>query len=550
MNKKIVIIGGVAGGATAAARARRSDELADITILERGGYISFANCGLPYYISGEIKSRSNLILQTPESFYTRYRVQVRLGTEAIQINRQEKFVLVKTSTGEEKVSYDKLILSQGANPILPSIPNISPENAFTLRDIDDMDRIHNFIDAKSPKTAVVVGGGFIGLEMAEALVERGLIVNLVEKYKHVMPIADPEFGESIKRTLVEKGINVVTSDSAIGYNPDEKTLILESGLKISAEMILFSIGVRPELELAKQSGLEIGKTGGVIVNEFMESSDADVFVVGDMAEITNRITGDKTRIPLAGPANRQGRIAGANACGERKKYSGSIGSSVVKIFNKVFAMTGLTEKGAQNLSASSVTVHPNHHAGYYPGSKQLSLKLTYSNETGKVLGAQAFGEEGVEKRVDVIATAIMGGLHIEDLEELDLCYAPPFSSANDPVNMAAFVSSNDKQGFSPTVTVQEFLNSYENDRSLFVLDVRNPNEFSVGKFSTAVNIPLPDLRKRISEIPTGKEIYVHCQVGFRGHLAARILLQSGFQKVFNISGGFKSIELLLNRDSS
>ncbi len=548
MNKKVLIIGGVAGGATAAARARRSDESAEITILERGGYISFANCGLPYYISQEIKSRNNLILQTPESFYARYRILVRLGTEAISIHPQEKYVIAKPSTGEEKFFYDKLILSQGANPILPSIPNISSENAFTLRDIDDMDRIHNFIDSKFPKTAVVVGGGFIGLEMAEALVERKINVSLVEKYSHVMPIADPEFGEAIKRTLVEKGITVLTSDSPVGYDSALKKIILESGTKIPAEMVLFSIGVRPELELARKSGLEIGKTGGVVVNEFMESSDPNIFVVGDMAEITHRITGDKTRIPLAGPANRQGRIAGANACGERKKYSGSIGSSVVKIFNKVFAMTGLTEKQSQNLSASSVTVHPNHHAGYYPGSKQLSLKLTFSNETGRVLGAQAFGEEGVEKRVDVIATAILGGLHIEDLEELDLCYAPPFSSANDPVNMAAFVSSNDRQGFSPTVTVKEFLNSYEKNKLIFVLDVRNPNEFSGGKFPTAVNIPLPDLRKKLSEIPKDKEIYVHCQVGFRGHLAVRILLQSGFQKVFNISGGFKSIELLLNRD--
>jgi NADPH-dependent 2,4-dienoyl-CoA reductase/sulfur reductase-like enzyme/rhodanese-related sulfurtransferase len=544
MNKKILIIGGVAGGATAAARARRSDESAEITILERGNYISFANCGLPYYISQEIKSRSNLILQTPESFYSRYRIDVKLGREAVSIHREEKYVTAKTSSGIEKYSYDRLILSQGANPILPTIPGVSTENAFTLRDIDDMDRIHNFIDSKSPKTAVVVGGGFIGLEMAEALVERKLKVSLVEKYQHVMPIADPEFGEAIKRTLEEKGITVLTSDSAVGYDSDKKEIILESGNRASADMVLFSIGVRPELELAKKAELGIGKTGGVIVNEFMESSDPSIFVVGDMAEITNRITGDKTRIPLAGPANRQGRIAGANACGERKKYSGSIGSSVVKIFNKVYAMTGLTEKQTQSLSTSSVTVHPNHHAGYYPGSKQLSLKLTYSNETGKVLGAQAFGEEGVEKRVDVIATAIMGGLHIEDLEELDLCYAPPFSSANDPVNMAAFVSSNDRQGFSPTVTVREFLNSYEKDKSIFVLDVRNPNEYSNGKFATGVNIALPDLRNRLSEIPKDKEIYVHCQVGFRGHLAVRILKQNGFQKVYNISGGYKSIELL------
>lgn len=540
MNKRIVIIGGVAGGATAAARARRSDESAEITILERGGYISFANCGLPYYISGDIKSRSNLILQTPESFYSRYKIQVKLNTEATQINRTEKFVLA----GTEKYYYDKLILSQGANPILPEIPGISKENSFTLRDIDDMDKIHNFIDSNSPKTAVVVGGGFIGIEMAEALVERGLKVSLIEKYKHLMPIADPEFGESIRRAFIEKGVNVITSDAAAGYKPSEKKIILETGNELSADMILFSIGVRPELELIKQTGLEIGKTGGVIVNEFMQSSDPDIYVVGDMAEITNRITGDKTRIPLAGPANRQGRIAGDNVCGGKKKYTGSIGSSVVKVFDKVFAMTGLTEKQAKNLEASSVTVHPNHHAGYYPGAKQLSLKLTFSNKTGKVLGAQAFGSEGVEKRVDVIATAIVGGLHIEDLEELDLCYAPPFSSANDPVNMASFVSSNHKAGFSPTVTVEEFITKQKNDNSIFVIDVRNPDEYKKGNIAGAVNIPLPEMRDRLSEIPKDKEIYVHCQVGFRGHLANRILLQSGFKNVFNISGGYKSLELL------
>ena len=544
MNKKILIIGGVAGGATAAARARRSDESAEITILERGGYISFANCGLPYYISGEIKSRSNLILQSPESFYSRYKILVKLHTEAIEINRADKFVLANTSSGTEKYYYDKLILSQGANPILPDIPGITTENSFTLRDIDDMDKIHDFIDKSAPKTAVVVGGGFIGIEMAEALVERGIKVSLVEKYKHVMPIADPEFGETIRRTFEEKTVSVVTSDSAVGYNSIEKKLILESGSELSAEMVLFSIGVRPELDLIKKAGLEIGKTGGVVVNEFMQSSDPDIYVVGDMAEITNRITGDKTRIPLAGPANRQGRIAGDNVCGGKKKYTGSIGSSVVKVFDKTFAMTGLTEKQAKNLDAASVTVHPNHHAGYYPGAKQLSLKLTFSNKTGKVLGAQAFGTEGVEKRVDVIATAIVGGLHIEDLEELDLCYAPPFSSANDPVNMASFVSANHKSGFSPTVSVEEFLSKQNSNKSIYVIDVRDPNEYKRGNLPIAVNIPLPELRERLSEIPKDKEIYVHCQVGFRGHLATRILLQSGFRNVFNISGGYKSLEML------
>ena len=545
MSRKIVIIGGVAGGATAAARARRSDESAEITILERGNYISFANCGLPYYISGEIKKRSNLILQTPESFHSRYNILVKLKTEAIKIDRTKKIVLINSEKGKEEIHYDNLILSQGANPILPPIPNISTQNSFSLRTIDDMDLIHEFIEKESPKSAVVVGGGFIGLEMTEALVERGLNVTLVEKYLHVMPLADLEFGELIERELKEKKVNVITSDSAVDYDPKEKQLILESKAKIPADMILFSIGVRPELEIAKEAGIEIGKTGGIVVNEFMQSSDRDIFVVGDMAEITNRITGDKTRIPLAGPANRQGRIAGANACGENKKYSGALGSSVVKVFSKTFAMTGLTEKQTKSLPASSITVHPNHHAGYYPGSKQLSLKLTFHTESGKILGAQGFGEEGVEKRVDVIATAIAGNLTIHDLEELDLCYAPPFSSANDPVNMAAFVSSNHQNGFSPTISVIDFSEIYKSNSNLYILDVRNQNEFQNGNIRGAINIPLHELRARLSEIPKDKDIYVHCQVGFRGHLGTRILLQNGFQKVFNISGGFKSLNLVL-----
>jgi NADPH-dependent 2,4-dienoyl-CoA reductase/sulfur reductase-like enzyme/rhodanese-related sulfurtransferase len=544
--KRIIIVGGVAGGATAAARARRVDENAEIIIIEKGNYISFANCGLPYYISGDIKKRDNLLLQTPEGFLARYNVQVKTNTTALQIDRTKKVLHISTNDVTEKLQYDKLILSQGASPILPPIEGLPANNSFTLRDIDDMDKINEFILANQPKNAVVVGGGFIGLEMAEALHQRGMAVKIVERFPYVMPIFDPEYGEAIKRYMETKGVSIFTKEAVVSVDAKNKIVSLESGKKLDADIIIFSVGVRPELELAKQAGLTIGKTGGISVNNMMQSSDPNIYVVGDMAEIYHRIMNKKVRIPLAGPANRQGRIAGSNAAGMTKVYHGAVGSSIVKIFDMAAAMTGVTEKVAKEagLDVGSVTVHPNHHAGYYPGALPLSFKLVYLKSNGTILGAQAFGHEGVDKRIDVIATAIHGKLTLEDLEELDLCYAPPFSSANDPVNMASFVASNSLNGFSPSISISEFSEKLAQSKNILVLDVRNPSEYEKGHVPNSLNIPVNDLRKRLSEVPKNKGIYVHCQVGYRAHLATRILLQNGYTEVFNISGGYKSIELI------
>ncbi len=549
MNKKIVIIGGVAGGATAAARARRLDETAEITIIEMGKYVSFANCGLPYFISGDIKNRNKLLLQTPKGFNDRYKIQVLVETEAIAINREEKYVLVKNHLGEQKIFYDKLILSQGGRPIVPDIPGAKSPHVFILRDLTDMDSIHEFIQNHHPKNAVVVGGGFIGLEMAEALHKRGLKVTIVEKADQVMINHDKEFSEMILQHLKEHQIEVFLKTSLTSIDLNSKTATLEDGSKIPADVILFSIGVRPELNLVKQAGLAIGETGGALVNEYLESSDPDIYIIGDMAEITQRVSGKKVRVPLAGPANRQGRIAASNALGEKRKYKGALGSSIVKIFHKTAAMTGLSEKVLKQngIQYDVATVHPNHHAGYYPGAKQLTLKLLYSKPDGKILGAQAFGEEGVDKRIDVIATAILGNLTVFDLEEVDLAYAPPYSSANDPVNMACFVAENNLISFSPTISAEEFFKQIKENPSAIVLDVRDHSELHSGFLPNSLNIPLNHLRSKLHELPKDKDIYIHCRVGYRGHLATRILLQNGFTRVKNISGGYISLEVLRDK---
>jgi NADPH-dependent 2,4-dienoyl-CoA reductase/sulfur reductase-like enzyme/rhodanese-related sulfurtransferase len=547
--KKILIIGGVAGGATAAARARRVDETAEITMIEMGKYVSFANCGLPYYIAGDIKSRNKLLLQTPGGFHDRYRIQVLVETEATFIDRQNKKVKINTKGVEQELSYDSLILSQGGRPIVPDIPGVKNKHVFILRDIDDMDGIHHFIQAEKPKSAIIVGGGFIGLEMAEALHKREIHVRIVEKADQVMINHDKEFSEMILGHLKENKIDVSLKTSLISIDSSSKTAKLEDGSEVSADMILFSIGVRPELSLARQAGLEIGETGGVLVNSNLQSSDPNIYVVGDMAEITHRVSGKKVRVPLAGPANRQGRIAGSNAAGEKRNYRGALGSSIAKVCDRTVATTGLSEKTlkANGIEYGSVTVHPNHHAGYYPGAKQLTLKLLYAKKDGKVLGAQAFGEEGVDKRIDVVATAILGGLTVYDLEEIDLTYAPPYSSANDPVNMASFVAENDLIGFSPVVTAEQFFENLKGNPNAYVLDVRNIDEYESGHIEGSVNIPLPILRDKLQEIPKDKDIYVHCRVGYRGHLGARILLQNGFNRVWNITGGYLSMEVLMNK---
>lgn len=545
--KKIVIIGGVAGGATAAARARRVDEHCDITMIEKGSYVSFANCGLPYFISGDIKSRNKLLLQTPEGFYERYKVKVLTETEATSIDRNTKTVLIKHNGKNSQVQYDKLILSQGANPIKPPVTGLPDDMGFSLRDIRDMDDIDNYIKNKNPKKAVIIGAGFIGIEMAEALHKRGLHVSIVEKSPQVLPFLDAEFSEMARRDLISHKIDVYTNLAATSFDSAAKSLVLENGSKIETEMVIFSVGVRPEILLAKEAGLKIGESGAISVNNQLQSSDPDIYVVGDMAEITNILTGKKVRIPLAGPANRQGRIAASNALGERKTYKGALGTSIVKVMDKTVGSTGLSERQAKQagLSYDSVTIHPNHHAGYYPGAKGLTLKIIFLKGSGKLIGGQCFGEDGVDKRLDVIATAIAGNMTVEDLEELDLAYAPPYSSANDPINVAGFVAANSNNGFSPSVKVSDLIEVLGKQDEYFILDVRNTDEYAKGGLKEAVNIPLPVLRNRLNEIPKDKKIYVHCQAGMRAHLALRILAQNGFRHVYNVTGGYKSIELEL-----
>ncbi len=541
--ERVLIIGGVAGGATAAARARRLSETAEITLVERGPYVSFANCGLPYFLSGDISKRSHLLLQTPEGFDGRYRVKVLLGTEAVEIDRESKRVKIVDSEGEQWLGYDKLILAQGSNPILPPLPGSKAPHTFKLWTVPDMDRLQSFLVEKNPKTAVVAGGGFIGLEMAEAFHARGLKVTVVELAPQVLGVLDKEFGNVVASHLRQHGIGVETGVGLKAVLENTNEIELSDGRKIPADLVLFSVGVRPELTLVKQAGLTLGESGGLLVDEFLRTSDPAIWAAGDMIEVVQKVSGRKVRIPLAGPANRQGRIAATNALGGSMKYRGALGSSVVKILDATAAATGLTEKAARDagFSVGVSVVHKDHHAGYFPGGKILTLKLVYDRKNGRLLGAQAFGLEGVDKRVDVLATALAGKLTLEDLSELDLAYAPPYSSANDPVNMAAFVGMNDLDGSSPLVTADE-LSSRFSEQTDRVLDVRNLGEYAKGHVPGALNIPVDELRSRLFEIPRDKNLFVHCAVGFRGHLAVRILKQNGFKNLSNVTGGYTSMK--------
>ncbi len=541
--QRVLIIGGVAGGATAAARARRVSESADITLLERGPYVSFANCGLPYFLSGDISKRSSLLLQTPEGFDGRYGVKVKLETEALELDTKGKRVRTVGPEGEAWLEYDKLILAQGSNPIIPSLPGSGAPNAFKLWTVPDMDRIQAFLVNEKPKTAVVAGGGFIGLEMAEAFHARGLHVTVVELAPQVLTVMDREFGNVVATHLGEHGIGVETGVGLKAVLEATHEVELSDGRKIPADLVLFSVGVRPELALVKQAGLTLGESGGLLVNEFLQTSDPSIWAAGDMVEVIQKVSGRKVRVPLAGPANRQGRIAATNALGGAMRYRGALGSSVVKLLDATAAATGLTEKAARDagFNVGVSVIHKDHHAGYFPGGKMLSLKLVYDRSNGRLLGAQAFGRKGVDKRIDVLATALAGRLTLEDLSELDLAYAPPYSSANDPVNMAAFVGMNDLDGSSPLITADELAAKFSPATDV-ILDLRNFGEYSKGHVPEALNIPVDELRNRLSEVPSDKKIYVHCAVGFRGHLAVRILKQHGFLNPFNVTGGYTSMK--------
>jgi NADPH-dependent 2,4-dienoyl-CoA reductase/sulfur reductase-like enzyme/rhodanese-related sulfurtransferase len=544
--KKLLIIGGVAAGATAAARAKRLDPRTSVTIIEAGKYVSFANCGLPYFVSRDIDKRSALILQTPEGFAARYGVEVRLNTRAVAIDRAAHTVTTVGPEGEAKVAYDALILAQGGSPFMPPIEGNDLEHVFRLWTIPDMDAVHKYISEKQPKSALVVGGGFIGLEGAEAFIARGLATTVVELTPQLMPPADYEFGVMIARAFESAGARVLTGRSVKSFRKtaDGGIAILDDGSEIAADVVLVSAGVRPNTELAKASGLTIGAAGGVVVDEYMRTNDPNIWAAGDMVEIRNRVSGKSARVPLAGPANRQGRIAATNVLGGSMRYAGAEGTSVFKAMDHTFAMTGLSEKAALalGLDAANATVHRYHHVSYFPGAEEMSLKLVYDRGSRRLLGAQAFGKEGVDKRIDVAATAIAGTMTIDDLAELDLAYAPPYGAANDPINMAAFAAQNAESGYSPTVSATEAW-KLAGDGKAVVLDVRTNGDRRKMPVPHSVHIPLDELDWRMEELPAGPMLILS-RAGYESHIALRKLAGNGRNNVSNVSGGALSLELV------
>lgn len=542
MKKKIIIVGGVAGGATAAARLRRLNEEDTIIMFERGEYISFANCGLPYYIGGVISERKKLLVQTVEGMSNRFNLDIRNLTEVVRINAQEKMVTARNlQTGEEYVeSYDALILSPGSKPIKPQISGIEEAKAlFTVRNVPDTDRIKQYVDEQKPKNAVVIGGGFIGLELAENLVERGVKVTVIERGDQVMAPIDFEMAQIVHAELKNKGINLILNDGVKEFKDQGTTIILESGGKVeSADMIILAIGVQPETQLAKDAGLELGVRGTIKVNEKLQTSDPSIYAVGDAIEVKDYINGTAGFVPLAGPANRQGRIVADVINGMPAAYKGVLGTSIVKVFELTAAVTGNNEKTLRKMNRSFEVIHvqPMNHAGYYPGASPMTLKVIFDKKTGGILGAQAVGKGGIDKRIDVLATAIKASMTVEDLADLELSYAPPYSSAKDPVNIAGYAASNIVDGSAENVQWHEI------DALLagggILIDVRDPGEVARGAIDGAINIPVNELRERLDEVPRDKDLYVSCQVGLRGYLAARILTGHGM-KVKNLDGGYK-----------
>lgn len=539
--KKIIVVGGVAGGATAAARLRRLSEQDEIIVFERGEYISFANCGLPYYIGGVIEDRKKLLVQTIPAMEDRFHLDIRNFTEIVHINREEKTVVARdVRTGKEyEESYDVLLLSPGSKPIKPDIPGIEEVQAlFTLRNVPDTDRIKQYVDEHATQHAVVIGGGFIGLEIAENLIERGLRVTVVQKTNQVMAPIDYEMAQLVHAELTKHGVELILEDGLKAFTNQGTTVVLDSGAEIDADMVILAIGVQPESNLAKEAGLEVGVRGAIKVNEQLQTSDPAIFAVGDAIEVKDYVSDFDSFVPLAGPANRQGRLVADYINGIDVKYKGVLGTSIMKLFDLTVATTGNNEKTLKRINRpyDVVHVHPMNHAGYYPGASQMTLKLIFDKTNGEILGAQAVGKSGVDKRIDVIATAIKGGLTVSDLADLELAYAPPFSSAKDPVNMAGYVASNIVDGFVKTVQWHEIDDIVK--QGGYLIDVRDPEEVARGAIAGSVNIPVNDLRNRLEEIPRDKEIYVSCQVGLRGYLATRILAGNGIQAK-NIDGGYK-----------
>ena len=546
---KVVIVGGVAGGATAAARIRRLDENAEIVVFERSGYISYANCGLPYYIGGVIEDPEDLTLQTPESFFSRFRIHMKVHHEVTAIHPDSKTVSVKNlETGEIfEESYDKLLLSPGAKPVWPNLPGMNSDKLFTLRTVEDTFRIKEFVDQQKPKSAVMVGGGFIGLEVAENLRELGLDVTIVQRPKQLMNPFDADMASFIHSEVRKHGVKLALGYSVEGFAEKDNgvEVLLKDQPSIHADMVVLAIGVTPESSLAKDAGLALGMKGSILVNDRMETSVPDIYAVGDAVQVKHYVTGHDALIALAGPANKQGRIAADNICGGDSRYLGSQGSSVIKIFDMTAATTGINETNARKsgLDVDTVILSPMSHAGYYPGGKLMTMKVVFEKETYRLLGAQIVGYDGVDKRIDVLATAIHAGIKATDLKDLDLAYAPPYSSAKDPVNMAGFMIDNISKGLK-----QWHLSDAANlprDGSVTLLDTRTVGEYSRGHIDGFRNIPVDELRERIDEIEPGKRVYVICQSGLRSYIATRILEGYGFE-AYNFAGGFRFYDAVMN----
>ncbi len=539
MAKRIVIVGGVAGGASAAARLRRLDENAAIIMFERGKYISFANCGLPYYIGQVIKKRDDLLVQTPERFKARFNIDIRVSSEVIEIDRKRKEVKVKDlSAGTIYIEkYDKLILSPGAEPSKPPIPGINSPRIFTLRNIPDADAIDDFITKQQPKRAVVVGGGYIGIEMAENLRKRGMLVAIVEMLDQVMPTLDKEMANLLHEHLHNQNIALWLSDAVAGFRENDSKLFiaLKSGMELCSDMAVLAIGVRPETALAKKTGLEIGSTGGIKVNESLQTSDPDIYAIGDAIEVQNVVLKRPALIPLAGPANRQGRIVADNICGRNVQYKGTQGTAILKVFELTVAMTGATEKELKKagLDYEKIYLHPANHVGYYPGAQQMHIKVLFDKPEGRVLGVQIVGKDGVDKRIDVFAVAIGTGITVFDLQELELAYAPPYGSGKDPVNMAGYAAANILDG---TAVIGHF---EELETDSFIVDVRLDSEFAKGSVPGAMHLPVDQMRDRLDELPKDKTINLYCSVGIRSYIASRFLRQKGLDAK-SISGGYST----------
>ena len=546
---KVVIVGGVAGGATAAARIRRLNERAEIVVFERSGYISYANCGLPYYIGGVIEDPEDLTLQTPESFFRRFRIHMKVHHEVTAIHPDTKTVSVKNLVTQEvfEESYDKLLLSPGAKPARPDLPGMESEKLFTLRTVEDTFRIKDFADRMKPKSAVIVGGGFIGLEVAENLRHLGLDVTILQRPKQLMNPFDADMASFIHSEVRKHGVKLALGHSVEGFEERNGGIdvLLKDSAPIHGDMVVLAIGVTPESGLAKEAGLALGMKGSILVNDRMETSAPDIYAVGDAVQVKHSVTGQDTLIALAGPANKQGRIAADNICGGDSRYLGSQGSSVIKVFDMTAASTGINETNAQKAGqdVDTVILSPMSHAGYYPGGKVMTMKVVFEKKTYRLLGAQIVGYDGVDKRIDVLATAIHAGLKATELKDLDLAYAPPYSSAKDPVNMAGFMIDNIAKGLKQWHLADAA--ELPGDGSVTLLDTRTPGEYSRGHIEGFRNIPVDELRTRIGEIEAGKPVYVICQSGLRSYIATRILEGYGFE-AYNFAGGFRFYDAVMH----